>query len=288
MRGHLVQYQNWLKIPACGKALRVLCICCLFLFFSSPGILADNKSNHSTGAYPDHPPVEPDDRNLITVAVLESSYSPESLYLEARDGFLLHVSRYRPVGEITLAVILIHDWSMAGLSCWGLLPDSLASAGFDVLIPDLRGHGLSIFPDQSTGETLPPTKAEMTILSSDALIWLDLIEDSVERVGIMCVGRSGELVPPLVRQDSRVYDLAWVSPAKDQESDLWQIPHAEMVRFLFISSQMEIESSVLAGDLFSRFNATAQLRLFNRGQGGCGLIRSEGVRAGLVHWLMME
>jgi len=287
VKGRLVPYPKWLKITSRGLGLRSWLLCYLLFLISSLGASGEAAEARSVTVEPDHY-VDPSSTTTGETDVQDNPpYTPLSLYLEARDGYLLHVTRYRPSGEITGAVILIHDWSMAGLSCWGLLPDSLAEAGFDVLIPDLRQHGLSGASSISAPLGLHPTKSEMAVLASDALIWLDLIDDSVELISVMCVGRLGELAELLAQRDSRVKDLVWISPAREAGDPLWSIPHSDQVRFLFVSSGEDPGSAALAGDLFINFNATAELRLFNRGVGGCPLIQSERFRGGLVSWITL-
>jgi pimeloyl-ACP methyl ester carboxylesterase len=262
--GRLVPYPNWLKSNTTshlgGPAVVFLC---LFWFVSTL----------TAGPVAAATPVESQLVNL-----------PESLYIEARDGFPLHVSRYRPVAQPTGVLILIHDWAMAGISCWGTLPDSLAAAGFEVLVPDLRGHGLSRTPLLPPVAALRPTTEEMAVLESDARYWLDLIGGATNQIGLLCVGALGSLAPRLVLGDARFNSLVWVSPDPVGAAS-WQRFQRGDMDFLFIASQTEIESSALAGDLFSRFNNSAQLRLFSRGAAGCELLNQTSVRYGLVRWI---
>lgn len=265
LAGRLCLDPTWRSSIASGRPMEPAAILlCLFCLFALPACFGTAEALS---------PVETEDANL-----------PESLYLEARDGFPLHVSRYRPADPQTGALILIHDWTMAGLSCWGTLPDSLAAAGFEVLVPDLRAHGLSRTPMTAPVGALIPTTEEMAVLESDASHWFDLISGATDRIGLLCVGSMGTLVPWLAGYDARISELIWISPETAGAAPWWTMQRSDL-DYLFIASETEIESSALAGDLFSRFNTSAQLRLYSRGAAACGLLDQISVRDGLVAWL---
>ena len=266
MKGHLFLYPEWLESFNSGWIKPAVACLCLLSFLVSGAVYADADQTAHV------------DSNVANV--------PESIYLEARGGFSLHVSRYRPEKPATGALILIHNWTMAGLSCWGSLPDSLCNAGFDVFLPDLRGHGLSRAPVTEFSPEMIPTSEEMAVLESDAAIWLDLISTSTQRIGLLCSGSMGALAPSLARREARIRDIVWVSPESIRTPGNWEFAQSAGLQFLFISSQVDNESSALAGDLFSRFNDTAQLRLYSRGGEGCDLLDLPGVKQGIVQWLL--
>lgn len=210
---------------------------------------------------------------------------PEALLLEARLGFLLHAITYRLPAGSSRGVVLAHDWVRTWSACWEDLPDSLCAAGFEVLIPDLRGPVQSHMPEMPQ-----PFATDFASLEwFDAGALLSAFGDSVESIALVCVGWAGWVAPCLVHQDPRVRAVAWIGPRGDLDKvDEWDLPRDQFVRLLLVGSQEEVESSALAGDLFSRFNDIAELRLFSRGDGGCRFLAQDRVRIGLREWLDAE
>ncbi len=207
------------------------------------------------------------------------------LPLETRHGFLLHALSYRQHEPATRAAILLHDWAQVGSSCWGELPAELCARGFDVLIPDLCGQGPSEMPGM-----LWLSRRDLAMLE-----WLDVtallgwVGSSVDSIAVLCVGWAGWVAPQLVGEDWRVRHVVWICPQGEiEEGRRWDLPHRSSLELLLVSSEKEIESSALAGDLFSRLNPGVELRLFSQSESGCSILSKTYFRTGLLDWLCAQ
>ncbi len=206
----------------------------------------------------------------------------EQLLLEAGDGTLLHAQSYRPDHPATRGVILAAEGLRSAESCWGTLPEELCALGFEVLLPDLEESQDAAEPNPTSAEDI---RRGMALWLESALLG-GAFGDSVATVGLLALGSAGWAARQLIAEETRVRALVWLSPRANAAAETaWQLPSGAAVRLLLVAAENEIESSVLAGDLFSRFNETAELRLISRVDGGCGLLTRKSMRDALLVWL---
>lgn len=219
-------------------------------------------------------------------AAVASSSPPDSvLHIEAHDGLRLSMRIYRFSARPTRGVILVSDWGQTGSSCWADLPDSLRDAGFEVLVPDLRGSATTLTHGPRGTAVSVPSRTEIALLRRDALVWPDAFSASVDTLGIACVGWGGLVVSDLVRQEPRIVAVAWVAPRAAVSGASWNLPAGGQCNLLLVASDDDLGGSAVAIDLFSRFNERSELRLVGNGEKGCVLTRRGWVRAGLFEWL---
>ena len=182
-------------------------------------------------------------------------------------------------------MILVSDWGQTGSSCWADLPDSLRAAGFEVLVPDLRGSAETRARGPRSTAVSVPSRTEVALLRRDALVWADAFSASVDTLGIACVGWGGLVVSDLVRQEPRIVAVAWVAPQAPVSGASWDLHAGGQCDLLLVASEDDLGGSAVAIDLFSRFNERSELRLVGNGEKGCALTRRGWVRAGLFEWL---
>jgi pimeloyl-ACP methyl ester carboxylesterase len=221
---------------------------------------------------------------LGTLAATARAPVAEHHMVADRDGLYLHVAHYRPAAGPSGVVLLVHDWGSSGEACWGALPGALAAAGFEVIVPDLPGHGRSLVPDLLQPVASIPTRTDAIGLARRAPGWLALAAAPAAPPVIVCVGWSGLLLPYLPAEVPGLHGAAWIAPPGDPWASGLEFA-AETPPLLLMASQEEIAASRVAEALFSRFNPRAELRLYRRGPAGCGLLESEPARTGLLAWL---
>jgi len=207
------------------------------------------------------------------------------LQLAGRDGFPLHLTHYRPAGGASLGVVLIHDWGSSGAPCWGDVPRALCQAGLEVLVPDLRGHGASVMPEMLRPLSPVPSRGELALLATDASLWCPAFSDSVRRVVAIGLGWGGAAATRLDSPGRELVGIAWLGPLGDAAAFPWQPRDRARRSLLLVASLEDAVSSRVAEALFSRFNDVAELRLFDRGAGGCALLSGPGVGDGLRDWV---
>jgi pimeloyl-ACP methyl ester carboxylesterase len=208
----------------------------------------------------------------------------DDLRLTGRDGHPLHLLRYRPSGGATAGIVLIHGWGMSARECWKDLPLALCEIGYEVLVPDLRGHGESLMPDTARASVPGPTRGDLALLAADASLWGKAFSDSVSRVLVAGVGWGGAIAARIVAGDRPLLGLIWLGPVGDAAAVDWQPRDPARRSLLLVASQEDAPSARVAEALYARFHATAELRLFSRGDGGCALLDAPGVRDGLLDW----
>jgi hypothetical protein len=209
----------------------------------------------------------------------------ETLLLESADGLLVYATGYRPRGPATRGVILASDGAAPEDSCWGTLPQELCQQGYEVLVAGRSGADVDATGQANSADDCPRGPLE----NFDRMTLLGAFGDSVTSLGLVCVGRAGWAAGPLMAAERRIDQIAWISPRADgDDRRTREFAAGRPVRILLVSSEEEIESSTLAGDLFSEFNSEAELRLISRGQGGCRLLSRSRVRIGLMDWLAAE
>jgi len=222
--------------------------------------------------------------SLALPAAGDSPAMPEHRMVADSDGTYLHVAHYRPPGPPSGVVLLIHDWGSSGSQCWGSLAGEIAAAGFEVIVPDLPGHGRSLVPELLQPVPSVPSRADAVGMSRRAAAWLSLAEAPSAPAAVACVGWAGLLLPHLLGETVDLHAIVWVAPPGDPRTSDLESSEA-MPPFLLVASQEDVAGSRVAEALFSRFNARAELRVFRRGPAGCGLLALQPVRAGLLAWL---
>lgn len=208
----------------------------------------------------------------------------DALRLTGRDGHPLHVLRYRPPTGATAGLVLIHDWATTGSECWKDLPPALCEIGYEVLVPDLRGHGGSGMPDTTRPLILAPSRGDLALLAADASHWGRAFSTSVSRVLVACVGWGGAIPARVVAGDRPLLGLIWLGPVGDAASVDWQPRDPAQRSLLLVATQEDASSARVAEALYARFPATTELRLFSRCAGGGALLAAPGVRDGLLDW----
>ncbi|MBM3316813.1 MAG: alpha/beta fold hydrolase [Candidatus Eisenbacteria bacterium] len=228
-------------------------------------------------------------RGLPPAAAAEPPPAPavEAVRIEGRDGFPLHALRYRPAGRASGGVLLVHDWSSDGGECWGELPRLLAQAGCEVLVPDLRGHGLSRVPELLGPADARPSRGELQQMRADGARWWALLGPQATDVVLVCAGWSGLGAPAWVPEGRRLRGIVWIDPrgeASSWDAEL-QAATPDPPPLLFVATRENASGLRIAESLFSRFNSLAELRLYSRGRRGCGLARERPAQAGVGEWV---
>jgi pimeloyl-ACP methyl ester carboxylesterase len=180
--------------------------------------------------------------------------------------------------------VLIHDWGASGRECWKDLPQALCEIGYEVLIPDLRGHGESLLPDTARSSVPAPTRGDLALLVADASLWGRAFSDSVAGVLVAGVGWGGAIAARIVSGDRSPLGMIWLGPVGDAAAVDWRPRDPARRSLLMVASQEDATSARVAEALCARFLATAELRLFSRGEGGCALLDAPGVRDGVLDW----
>jgi len=220
----------------------------------------------------------------VSAGPTRSGATADELQLTARDGHRLHLLRYRPPEDATAGIVLIHDWGTSGTECWKDLAPALCERGYEVLIPDLRGHGESRMPDTTQAAVSVPTRGDLALLAADASLWGDAFSDSIPRVLVAAVGWGGSIAARVVAGRRPLAGLIWLRPIGDASAVDWQPRDPARRALLLVASQEDAPSARAAEALYARFPAGTELRLFSRGAGGCALLDAPGVREGLLDW----
>ena len=105
----------------------------------------------------------------------------ESQYLHMPDGAQLHVFTSQAVGPCCGQVLLVHGLSEHG-GRYGHLVELFNRAGFNVLIPDLRGHGKTLGPRGHV--------ADYTLFLDDLDFLIDQLASEHPRLPIVLYGHS--------------------------------------------------------------------------------------------------
>jgi len=211
----------------------------------------------------------------------------ETEELSAAGGVTLRTWHYRPVAATSSGVILVHDWRENGRACLHPLALELAQSGFEVLLPQLRGHGSGRETGDDGGLPPQPTPEWVELLRQDAQRWPALFSTPVRRFSAVCIGWSGWFADAWAGAARPLVAVVWAHPVGAAET--WRLSPAASGRrpaaLLLLASRDELARSRVAEALFSRFNTRAELRLYTRGGTGCTLLRAAPVRAGLRSWL---
>lgn len=155
-----------------------------------------------------------------------------------------------------------------------------------MLIPEPRGTEEGFPAGVTPPSGKPSDPATAILLLQDIVRSLELVEAGVSQLGLVAIGWTGWLGFDLAAADGRLSRLVWLSPQKGPSGEgAAGGPDDPALTLLLVASPSEASSSALAGDLFSRFNDRAELRLLSRSGGGCGLLHHAGLCAGLTHWL---
>lgn len=190
---------------------------------------------------------------------------------------------HRPSGAATRAVLLLPDWNWEGDSCWAALPESLRAAGYAVLRarwPAVHSPEPSVFMTAAA----PPRGANDLLLRSIHAA-LDTLGASVTRVAVIAAGWGGRHAGALAASDARIVAVAWLAPLRVQDDELWETP-PEPVSLLLAAAEADALSSAVAMELFTRFNARSELRLFSGDdRETCAFALRPPVQAGIREWL---
>jgi hypothetical protein len=201
----------------------------------------------------------------------------DSVILTSPGGSVLYAISYRPQDATSGAIILVGEHAANPADCWGTLPDTLCAGGFEVWLPETDAP--TAIADAAEQPVQLPWGRKVSAV-------LDALEDSVESVALVCVGNAGWCVPAVLSREARVRAVAWLAPRGDPHLwEAWCLPEGRHLPLLLISTREEPAGSALAADLFSRFNAMSELRIFSRGQGGCALLGRAHLRVDLRIWL---
>jgi hypothetical protein len=175
-------------------------------------------------------------------------------------------------------VVLVAEPDSGGADCWGALPGTLCGSGFEVAVPEPRRHA-------NGASALGPLRGEQALQAGDAARWGAALSDSVRGVVVVAVGWAGALARRIAGPGRELLGLVWLSPSGDLSVLEGGPANASMPPLLLISSAEDILGSRVAESLFTRFNATSELRQFSRGAGGCALLGGPGVQDGVVEWV---
>lgn len=214
-------------------------------------------------------------------------YEVQVARLQSHDGLSLLVKHYRPQASASAGVVLVHDWLSSASACWDAWADVLAGDGFEVLVPDLRGHGESTPDETPRAARARPSRTELQELRTDGTRWWQLFSSDVQEVILVCAGASGQAAPDWRPRDQALRAIVWIGPVG--EAAVWEqslrAPGLALPRLLLVATHDDLASTRVAEALFSRLNDVSELRLFSRGAGGCELAHEPRVREGLRAWL---
>jgi hypothetical protein len=204
-----------------------------------------------------------------------------------RHGHPLYLQHYRPFVRATGVVLLAHDWLGSGASCWGDFPRELVQAGFEVLVPDLPGHGLSVVPELLRPSRSRPTRGELQHLREIGPLWWNELGAGPGNAVIVCAGWSGLCAPGWLPAGRTLKGIVWIDPRGEARAwaDELRAVLPDPPPLLFLATRENIAGSRIAEGLYTRFNRVAQLRLFTHGEGGCTLARQAWLQTGLREWI---
>lgn len=154
---------------------------------------------------------------VIPVIQSPAMSSPESITIIYDDGYTAHARYWSPGGQVQEAILYLHGIQSHG-GWFERSAETLATAGFHVLLPDRRGSGrnqLDRGHARSAGRLLKDVAEGIEWLKRKAL---------TEKVNLVGVSWGGKLaLATAMRQPQVVHNLILVAPGLFPQMDLpWQ------------------------------------------------------------------